>query len=212
MRELGTRRSEARWDVWNIASTVALAALVLTFALAHFARWQSSGELIGLGLVVEEVLVAVLFLLRRSSVRTSRSPLDWLVAAGGSWLILTVRPAGHAFLGLQGLYLALQLIGLAGVVASLTTLGRSFGIVAADRGLKTGGPYAVVRHPAYLSYLLTQIGYILQNPSPWNLGVVLAVTACQVARIHAEERLLSREAGYEQYRSRVRYRLVPALY
>lgn len=43
-----------------------------------------------------------------------------------------------------------------------------FGFVAADRGLKTRGPYAVVRHPMYASYLLLQSGYVLRSLSPWT--------------------------------------------
>ena len=43
--------------------------------------------------------------------------------------------------------LALQLGGRVIVITSLLALGRSFGFVAADRALKTSGPYAGVRHP-----------------------------------------------------------------
>jgi protein-S-isoprenylcysteine O-methyltransferase Ste14 len=38
--------------------------------------------------------------------------------------------------------------------SALAALGRSFGFVAADRGLRASGPYAMVRHPVYASYLL----------------------------------------------------------
>jgi protein-S-isoprenylcysteine O-methyltransferase Ste14 len=198
--------------VWRVLSTVTLVSLLLVFAAAHLARWRTSGEPAGLGLVVEELLVAALFLLRRQPKRASSSLGDWLLAAGGSWLILAVRPAGHPVLGLEGLYLATQFAGLLGVIVSLTTLGRSFGIVAADRGLKTGGPYSVVRHPVYLSYLVTQVAYLLQNPSLWNAAIVLTVTACQLGRIRAEERILSCDAGYRAYCARVAHRLIPAIY
>ncbi len=198
--------------LWRVLSTTALVTLLLVFAFAHLARWRTTGDPAGLGLVVEELLVAALFLLRRQPKHSSSSIRDWLVAAVGSWLILAVRPAGHPVLGLDGLYLAIQFAGLLGVIVSLTTLGRSFGIVAADRGLKTGGPYGIVRHPAYLSYLVTQAAYLLQNPSFWNAAIVLTVTACQLARIHAEERILGRDPGYRAYCARVTRRLIPAIY
>src|ERR1700682_5194874 len=35
------------------------------------------------------------------------------------------------------------------------TLRRSFGIIAANRGVMTSGPYRVVRHPMYAAYLLS---------------------------------------------------------
>lgn len=44
---------------------------------------------------------------------------------------------------------ALRLAGIAVSVISLLALGRSFGLVAADRGLVTTCPYAVVWHSTY---------------------------------------------------------------
>jgi len=198
--------------VWNLASTILFVSLFVLFAFVHFAQWQRTGAPVGLGLVVEEGLVAVLFLLRGTARRTSSSPRDWLLAAGGSWIILAVRPAAHAVPGLGGAAVALQFIGVGGLVVSLGVLGRSFGVVAADRGLKTGGPYAVVRHPAYLCYLVTEIGYLMQNPTAWNLGVVVVVAACQLGRIHAEEAVLSTDTAYAAYAARVRYRLFPGIF
>ena len=97
-------------------------------------------------------------------------------------------------------------------LASLLTLGRSFGVRPALRGLATTGPYRLVRHPMYLAYLMADIGYNLQE---WNLGTVLLVTAGWMAllyRIHAEEQVLSRDADWPDYVARVRFRLLPGLW
>lgn len=105
--------------------------------------------------------------------------------------------------------LVLIVIGACLSLASLLTLGRSFGIRPAVRQLTTTGPYRVVRHPMYLAYLLADVGYNLQE---WNAGTVLLVIAGWAAllyRIRAEERVLSGDAGWQSYAASVRYRLLP---
>jgi protein-S-isoprenylcysteine O-methyltransferase Ste14 len=106
----------------------------------------------------------------------------------------------------------LQLAGLAVCVMSLLALGRSFGFVAADRGLVTRGPYAVVRHPVYASYLLIQSGYLLQSISLRNALVMVLASGCNAGRALMEERLLARSPAYGAYRRRVLWRLVPGLW
>lgn len=95
---------------------------------------------------------------------------------------------------------------------TLITLGRRFGIRPAWRGLALRGPYRLVRHPMYLSYVLADIGY---NLGEWNAGTVLLVLAGWTAlgyRIHAEERVLAHDAGWSSYRDVVRSRLIPGVW
>ncbi len=205
-------RTETAAALWRLLSTAALVSLFVVFAIAHLQRWHSEGDMRGLGLVLDEALLAALFLLRRPARRVSSVPSDWLLAFGGTWLVLALRPAGQPLFGLDAPYLALQIVALAGTLLALGVLGRCFGVVAADRGLKTGGPYAIVRHPVYLTYMVGDLGYILQNPSAWNLAVILIATACQLGRIRAEERLLRAEPAYTAYAGRVRFRLLPYVY
>lgn len=97
-------------------------------------------------------------------------------------------------------------------LASLLTLGRWFGVRPALRGLATTGPYRLVRHPMYLAYVLADVGCNLEE---WNSGTVLLVIAGWVSlvyRIHAEERILSRDIGWSTYLTVVRYRLLPGLW
>jgi protein-S-isoprenylcysteine O-methyltransferase Ste14 len=123
--------------------------------------------------------------------------------------MLSARPAYAPVLGLEALYFSLQLVGAAAAVYSLSSLGRSFGLVAANRGIRTGGPYGIVRHPLYVSFFITDVGYILENPSPWNIAVLMVVAAAQLARIATEEDCLRGDPAYVRYCERVRYRLVP---
>jgi protein-S-isoprenylcysteine O-methyltransferase Ste14 len=106
----------------------------------------------------------------------------------------------------------LQLAGVTAAIISLVALGRSFGFVAANRGLKTRGPYAIVRHPVYASYLLIQAGYVVQSQSLRNILIVGFATVCNVGRAVAEERLLTGSPAYLAYREQVRWRLIPYLW
>jgi protein-S-isoprenylcysteine O-methyltransferase Ste14 len=97
-------------------------------------------------------------------------------------------------------------------LASLLALGRSFGVRPALRSLVTRGPYRLVRHPLYLSYFLSDIGYNLQE---WNVGLVLIMLvgwASVLYRIRAEERVLSRDVRWQGYTASVPYRLLPGLW
>ena len=43
-----------------------------------------------------------------------------------------------------------MLIGLYVQISGKLILGRSFGLIAANRGIKVAGPYRIVRHPSML--------------------------------------------------------------
>jgi protein-S-isoprenylcysteine O-methyltransferase Ste14 len=97
-------------------------------------------------------------------------------------------------------------------LGSLLTIRRLFGIRPALRGLTTSGPYRFVRHPMYLSYLIADIGYNLQEWNFITLLLVLVGWASLVYRIYAEERVLSQHAEWPAYVTSVRYRLFPGLW
>jgi protein-S-isoprenylcysteine O-methyltransferase Ste14 len=166
----------------------------------------------GAVLVVEQTWVVVAYLVRRPTRAVSRRPGDWLLAFGGTFGVVLLRPVGaHPQWGLN-VGLAMQLFGLLICIASFFSLGRSFGFAAADRGLVTRGAYGVVRHPIYGSYLFVQVGYVLQSMSVFNAFVVLFVIGCNVGRALVEERVLAKSAPYGLYRNRVRWRLLPGVW
>jgi protein-S-isoprenylcysteine O-methyltransferase Ste14 len=87
--------------------------------------------------------------------------------------------------------------------------------IQTDRGHRVidTGPYAIVRHPGYVSGFLVFIGMPLCLGSLWAL--IPAVLACLVLVVRTvwEDQTLSEElAGYEEYAQRVRYRLIPGVW
>jgi len=154
----------------------------------------------------------VLFVVRRQALESSRAPLAWIVTGLACFAPLAMRPNYEPVAGLGSLYEVLQFAGLALGLVSLVTLGRSFGLIAANRGVQTRGVYGIVRHPIYTAYFLTHAGYLLANPSLYNDGILLLAWIFQFIRIGQEEDILSGDPVYVNYMERVRYRLVPFLY
>jgi protein-S-isoprenylcysteine O-methyltransferase Ste14 len=112
------------------------------------------------------------------------------------------------------LYIAapIQFIGLWIVIWGKVSLGRSFAILPANRGVVTGGAYRAVRHPIYAGYLVGHILFLLSSFSIYNFTVYAIITLFQIHRILREEAILARTQEYSEYMDRVRYRLVPGIF
>jgi protein-S-isoprenylcysteine O-methyltransferase Ste14 len=75
------------------------------------------------------------------------------------------------------------------------------------------GPYGFVRHPLYLGCMLMMIGAPLLLGSIYSLAIALIGTILIAFRIVGEEKMLVEELeGYEDYRKRVKYRLIPLVW
>ncbi|HEY7000121.1 MAG TPA: isoprenylcysteine carboxylmethyltransferase family protein [Candidatus Udaeobacter sp.] len=109
-----------------------------------------------------------------------------------------------------GLALVMLAAGLS--LVSLVTIGRLFGVRPALRGLVTSGPYRIIRHPIYLSYVIGDIGYNLQEWNYVTLLLVLFGWMSLVYRIYAEERVISQHPGWQAYVARVGYRVFPGVW
>jgi protein-S-isoprenylcysteine O-methyltransferase Ste14 len=210
--EAPPRLSSRRTRLIRISANLIGAGGAAYFAQASLQFYLHTHRLIGAAFLAEQMWIVVAYLIRRPARAVSRRPGDWLLAFGGTFGGVLSRPVGaHPQWGVEA-GLGVQLLGLAIAVVSFLALGRSFGFAAADRGLVRRGPYAIVRHPIYASYLLLQSGYLLQSISVWNALVMLFVTSCNVGRALAEDRLLATNQQYEGYRTQVRWRLLPGVW
>ncbi len=159
-----------------------------------------------------------------SGVKEDRSN-RWVIAALGVLGLLdaylpayTDRIDFLTFGGEAVRWLGALLYALGGVLrlAPVFVLGRRFsGLVAIQPGhrLVTSGLYEIIRHPSYLGLFVFMLGWGLAFRS--GVGVIMAVLmlCVLIARIKAEERLLSEtfRAEYDAYRART-WRLLPYIY
>lgn len=91
-------------------------------------------------------------------------------------------------------------------------LSRTVKVEEGQRVISTG-LYSVVRHPMYLATLLMFLPIPLILGSFWGLIPFALYPAVIVTRILGEEKLLSEElCGYEEYKLKVRKRLVPFIW
>lgn len=150
-----------------------------------------------------------------------RRPVQRLIMLGASLGfvgVLTV-PALDARFGWSAMPLSIVVLGDLLLVAGFGLIGRVYRentytsatieVVSGQRVISTG-PYAVVRHPMYAGGGLYLLGTPLALGSYWGmLGLVLMLPFL-LWRLLDEERLLVRDLpGYADYRSRVRYHLIP---
>ena len=75
------------------------------------------------------------------------------------------------------------------------------------------GPYAVVRHPMYVSVLLIYVSSPVALGSYWAVIPMVFLTFLIIARIRNEEKVLTQELeGYREYMKKTKYRLIPGLW
>ncbi|MBI1204258.1 MAG: isoprenylcysteine carboxylmethyltransferase family protein [Rhodopseudomonas sp.] len=173
---------------------------------------EAAPNLVTVLLVLSEMLAIGLIVAHRRSGTISTRPTDWLLAFAGMIAPLLVVPVTKDAIAPVLLCAGLMLCGLCVQISAKVMLGRSFGIVAANRGVKVLGPYRFVRHPMYAGYVITHVGFLMGMPSWRNATVYACGLAIQIARLLREERILLWDPAYRDYAARVRYRLLPGIF
>jgi protein-S-isoprenylcysteine O-methyltransferase Ste14 len=216
---------KSRLAVSTVLSVIAYLGLAIVGA-GGASRFFSYPPLIAVSVVTIALGVLGLFSEAHigSGVREDRSN-RWVVAALGVLGIIDAYLPAYTdridFLtfGGEGVrWLGFLLYTVGGIVrlAPVFVLGRRFsGLVAIqpEHRLVTSGLYGIIRHPSYLGLFVLALGWGLAFRS--GVGVLIAVLMLVVvlARIQAEERLLSESFGaeYDTYRAHT-WRLVPYIY
>ena len=196
----------------DLFARLMVGALFTMLSINLFADFMRTGRVTGLLLLISESLVVVLTIARRRTQIVDRS--------AAAAIITTVSLVGPALLRANdAMALApdvitalVSAVGLALVVTGKITLGRSFGVVPANRGVVVRGPYTFVRHPIYTGYLVTHLSFLVAHPTPWNISIVLVADTALILRALMEERVLSTDVTYQSYCQRVGWHLVPGVF
>lgn len=203
----------AAWRRWlSFAQDALLVLSAVLFCYMHVRAVAVDHTWTSMPFAIEQAILVVLFVTRRRDAGTSNRMIDWVFATIGAWgpLVLQVHPTAGEVMRAGGI--AIQTCGLVLSCVGFLWLGKSFGIVAANRGLKTSGPYRFVRHPIYASHTVTLLGFAVANLWWFNVVIVGIVLTGQLFRMAAEERVLTATDEYRAYAREVRWRLVPGVF
>ena len=199
-------------DLSDLCARAITGSLFLALAWRLGRDFAQTGRVTDLLLLVGEGLVVVLILLRRNASIVDRRAIVRVVTAASMASPFLVRPGPVGGLLPENVAALVAAIGLIVVVAGKISLGYSFGLLPANRGLVDYGVYRIVRHPIYLGYLITHASFLRSHPSVWNVVVMGGGDLALIVRAFFEEQILTRDAAYKRYCATVKWRLVPGVY
>ena len=187
--------------------------------------WLMMGLLFGPMFVAGLVMLAKspVFLEKRLDVKEKRSAQQGVVKLSGLMFIAGFVVAGLDFrfgwsqmpkavtVAASVLFLLAYLL-YAEVMRENAYLSRTIQVEEGQTVVSTG-LYGIVRHPMYMATLLLFLVMPLVLGSWWALIPFAFYPAIIISRLKDEEELLTRElAGYEEYKEKVKYRIIPFIW
>ena len=160
---------------------------------------------------------------RRFRMKEKERTQRWVVLWGGLFTLALYilpgldrrfgwsHPALAAVIVAQGLTFA-SYLGVLEVLAANRWAGRTIETTPGQQ-VVSSGPYAIVRHPMYAAGLVFYVATAVALGSWWAVIPAVLYVPVYVVRIRNEEDVLVRELpGYDAYRAKVRYRLLPRVW
>ncbi|HVM70442.1 MAG TPA: isoprenylcysteine carboxylmethyltransferase family protein [Anaerolineales bacterium] len=225
-------RGVLRWAGQMISALVIFGALL--FLVAGRLDWMQGWVYLGMNALTQALSAVYLIprrpdmLAERSQVREGTKGWDRLLAPAilivGTFAVLLTAgldvrfgwsepiPGGLWWAGL-GFAFASQMFVLWAMASNpyFATTVR----IQADRNhtVSTQGPYRLVRHPGYAGSLVYNLALPLVLGARWVFIPALLTIVLTFLRTALEDRTLQKElAGYREYASQTRYRLIPGVW
>jgi protein-S-isoprenylcysteine O-methyltransferase Ste14 len=165
-----------------------------------------------IALLFRNTSITLVFLLRHPSKLTSRNVGDWIAAIGGTFItyLYTSQAKPIYSFVVPTAYVVMIVTAFLSTIC-IINLGRSFGIVPANRGVKTELLYGIVRHPLYLLYTIYDLAVISLAFSLHNCYICILHALFSYLRAKREENILIRDGAYKEYCSKTPYMFLPGI-
>ena len=199
------------WALFVLVSYTKLAALDARSPVNFWALFSLQAANSG--------LLVVFFALRRRSTELGADVLSVFLAHAGTWVPLL--PMLQTYWKEPSYWIPPEWVmkgGIWALVASCAvtslnfiSLGRSWGVIPANRGVRSGGMYRLVRHPIYANYILFYWVFLVISVHWTTIVVAITLPVLLFLRAKREERVLRKDPGYVAYADRTRYMFFPGL-
>lgn len=213
--------------IFSIPFVVVFLGAMLFLPAGNF-YWINGWMLIA-SLVFYILLIFIYFIIKDPSTLEKRSKLSsekgdilYISLIGILFLALIMLPTLDYRFGWSQLPFFVAWIGFAGLIISYLIVffvmrENSFAskgiMIHEGQKVITTGPYALVRHPMYMGSIIMCISIPLTLGSLISLIPAIFVPFVFALRLGKEEEMLLRELeGYEEYRQKVKYRLIPKIW
>jgi protein-S-isoprenylcysteine O-methyltransferase Ste14 len=196
----------------ELGARALVGTLFLLMSINLLQEFLRTYHLTGLLLLVSEALVVVFTIIRRPAQAVDRSAFTWIITGLALIGPPLLRAGDQPGLAPDYATAMISAAGVSLVIVAKLTLGRSFGIVPANRGVVATGPYRWMRHPIYTGYIVSHLAFVAAHPRAWNIAVLLVADTALILRALLEERVLNQDETYRAYCSRVGWHLVPGVF
>lgn len=213
--------------LFSIPFTVLFTGALLFLPAGDYYWFQ--GWMLIASLIFYILLVFIYFIVKDPSTLEKRSKISgekgdalYLILMGIIFLTVILLPAFDYRYGWSQLPLFFSWLGFAGLIITYIIIlmvmrENSFAskglMIHEGQSVIQTGPYSVVRHPMYSGSIIMCVSIPLTLGSLISLIPAIFIPVVLGFRIGKEEAMLIRELeGYEEYRRKIRYRLIPGIW